>query len=136
MLTRKGIVPKSGPDELEEHFNAGVRFSLRRDYDRAIAEYKKAIELDPLAAGIHSNLGFAYLDNEDLEMSIAEQKKAIELDPNIANAYYGLALVLEKKGDAEGAIANWETYIEIAPAGTIWWNKAKAKLEEMKKINE
>lgn len=117
----------------KQHFNAGVRFSLRRDYDRAIEEYRKALEYEPTSAGAYSNIGFAYMDKGDIERAIVEHRKALELDPQLANAYYGLALALEKKGDIEEAIKNWEKYLEIAPPGTVWWNKAKERLDKMKR---
>ncbi|MFQ5900584.1 MAG: tetratricopeptide repeat protein [Thermodesulfobacteriota bacterium] len=115
-----------------KHFNIGIRFSLRGDYDRAIEEYKKALEYDPDVAEIHSNMAFAYMDTKEFEKSIVEQRKAIELNPYLVNAYYGLALVLEKKGDTTGALKNWEKYLEMAPPNTVWWNKAKEKLDKIK----
>lgn len=119
-------------DEFAKHFNAGIRFALRKYYDKAIEEYNKALELDPNVPELHNNLGYAYLDKGKIEQAIMEQKKALDLDPNLANAYYGLALALEKRGDTHGAIKQWEKYIEIAPSGTIWWNKANKRLETVK----
>ena len=116
-------------DEFARHFNAGIRFALRKYYDKAIEEYNKALELNPNVSELHNNLGYAYLDKGEIEKSIMEQKKALDLDPNLANAYYGLALALEKKGDTQGAIKQWEKYLEIAPSDSIWWNKAKERLE-------
>ena len=130
------IDPVSKSDKIRGHFNAGVRFSQRRDFDKAIEEYSKALEINPGIAEIHSNLGFAYLDSGKVDLSISSQKKALELDINLVNAYYGLALALEEKGDIEGARKNWEQYLESAPKNTIWWNKAKAKLEKIRSISE
>ena len=59
--------------------------------DRAITEYKRAIELDPDNALAHTNLGAAYVNKDLLDQAIAEHKRAIELDPNNANAHYNLA---------------------------------------------
>ena len=119
-------------DEFLKHFNAGIRFALRKYYDKAIEEYNKALALNPNVSELHNNLGYAYLDKGDIEQAIMEQKKALDMDPNLANAYYGLALALEKRGDTQGAIQHWEKYLEIAPSDTIWWNKAKERLETAK----
>ncbi len=119
-------------DEFTKHFNAGIRFALRKYYDKAIEEYNKALELNPNVSELHNNLGYAYLDKGEIEQAIMEQKKALDLDPNLANAYYGLALALEKRGDTQGAIKQWEKYLEIAPSDSVWWNKAKERLETVK----
>ena len=121
-------------DKLAEHFNAGIRFALRKDYDKAIEEYKKALEYEPDKGEIYNNLGFAYFDKGDIEGSIVEHKKALELAPNLANAYYGLALAFEQAGDTAGAIENWEKYLDVATPGTIWWNKAKERLDKIKNV--
>ncbi len=130
------IDPDSKSEEIKKHFNSGVRFSQRGDFDKAIEEYSKALEINSGIAEIHSNLGFAYLDGGKTDLSISSQKKALELDANLNNAYYGLALALERKGDIEGARKNWEQYLESAPKDTRWWNKAKVKLEKIRKISE
>jgi tetratricopeptide (TPR) repeat protein len=119
-------------DEFGKHFNAGIRFALRKDYDKAIEEYNKALAINPDVSELHNNLGYAFLDKGDIEQAIKAQKKALDIDPNLANAYYGLALALEKKGDTAGAIKQWEKYLEIAPSDSIWWNKAKERLDMVK----
>ncbi|MEE8423749.1 MAG: tetratricopeptide repeat protein, partial [Thermodesulfobacteriota bacterium] len=57
-------------DEFVKHFNAGIRFALRKYYDKAIEEYNKALELDPNVSELHNNLGYAYLDKGDIEQAI------------------------------------------------------------------
>ncbi len=54
--------------------------------DEAIAEYRKAIELDPKYVYAHNNLGMALRDKGRVDEAIAEWKKVIELDPKNARA--------------------------------------------------
>ena len=64
----------------------------------AIAEYHKAIELDPKDASAHYNLGVALYDKGQLDDAIAEYKKAIELDPKLALAHGALGQPLLARG--------------------------------------
>src|SRR5690242_4570747 len=48
------------PNEVAAHSNLGVLLSRLARFDEAIAEYKKALELEPENASITLNLGLAY----------------------------------------------------------------------------
>jgi tetratricopeptide (TPR) repeat protein len=72
-----------------------IDYSLRgdsnmdqEDYERAIANYDKAIELDPTNAIFFANRGFAYQMKENYERAIADFRIAIELDPKNEIAYF------------------------------------------------
>ena len=60
----------------------------KNQLDEAMAEFRKAIELDPKFAMAHFNLGMALKAKNQLDEAIAEYRKAIELDPKLANAHY------------------------------------------------
>ena len=51
------------------------------EVDRGIAEYTKAIELDPKYTGAYSNRGLVYYGKKDYDRAIADYNKAIETDP-------------------------------------------------------
>lgn len=128
-----GTSPSPEIAKAKEHFEKGVQFSLKGEYEAAIGEYKKSLELNPSSTEAHNNLGFAYLDKGDIDNAIAEQKKAVELNPDLANGYYGLALALEKKNDTDGAINAWKSYLNLAQPHSKWWIKAKERLENLEK---
>lgn len=126
---------KTSPDiaKAREHFEKGLQFSLKGEYEAAIEEYKKSLEFNPSIPEVHNNLGFAYLDKGDIDDAIAEQKRALELNPDLANGYYGLALALEKKNDIDGAINAWKSYLNLAQPHSRWWIKAKERLDNLEK---
>ena len=53
----------------------------------AIADYTKAIEINPNYASTYYNRGILKKDLKDYSGAIADYTKAIELDPNFAFAY-------------------------------------------------
>jgi tetratricopeptide (TPR) repeat protein len=83
--------------------------------DEAIAEYKKAIELDPKNAPAHNNLGNALRQKGRLDEAIAEYHKAIRLDPKFALAHDNVGIALTDKGRVDDAIAEFQKAIELDP---------------------
>ena len=56
------------------------------DEDRAIADYGKAIEINPRYANAYNNRSIAYRAKGDNEHAGADYSKAIEIDPKLATA--------------------------------------------------
>ena len=123
----------SDSNKANEHFEKGVSYSLKKEYDKAIAEYLESLKYNPNVAAVHSNLAFAYFDKGNPDMAIQEHKKAIELDPEHANAYYGMALIYEAKDNNAEAIKNWEAFLKLTQPHSLWWNKAQERLEKLKR---
>ncbi len=70
----------------------GLAYHKKRDYDRAIADFDKAIEINPEKVGFHISKGIAYVEKRDRERAIAAFRKALEIDPTNALAKKGLKL--------------------------------------------
>ena len=71
----------------EDYYNRGNAKGNSQDYKGAIADYTKAIELNPNFAAAYNNRGNAKSDLQDYLGAIADCTKAIELNPNYAYAY-------------------------------------------------
>jgi Flp pilus assembly protein TadD len=88
---------------------------VKHEYAGAIAEFKKAIAIDPKHVGAHTNLGVALKEKGDVKGAIGEYRKAIALDEEYAPAHYSLGLALKAEGDVKGAIAEYEKALKINP---------------------
>jgi len=77
-------------------------------FDEAIAEGKRAVELDPLSPVINADLGITMYLARRYDDSIAQLKKALTIDPTFFYTHYSLGIVLQLKGDLKGAIAEYE----------------------------
>jgi serine/threonine protein kinase/Tfp pilus assembly protein PilF len=71
----------------------------------AVAEMKRALELDPLSLIINTNLGGVLVNARKYDEAIEQLKKTIELDPNFAPAHAYLSGVYVQKGMYQEAIA-------------------------------
>jgi tetratricopeptide (TPR) repeat protein len=97
----------------EEHLNRG---NASNDPDEAIAEYTRAIELNPNYVEAYNERGFAYeCDKRTYGQAIADFTKAIQLDPNYTSAYINRSAVYDSIGEYDKAIADFTKVIEIEP---------------------
>ncbi len=100
----------------------GVAYWRKKDYQKALEAYQKALALDSDYPIIFNNLGSLYLsiflktrELENYQKSIENFKRALELDPNYASAYNGLGAAYSKGGNVDGAIFCWEKAVELKP---------------------
>jgi len=98
------------------------------DFDRSIAEMKRALELDPLSIPINGDLGVAYYFAARYPEGIAQLRKALDLDPNSYYLHYNLGEVLEVSGDLPGAISEYEksTVLDTDPYALALLGHAQA----------
>ena len=98
------------------HNVVGVILRDQDKTDKAITEYRTAIELDPRFAAAHNNLGIVLGDQGKIEEAIVEYSKAIELDPRYALPHNGLGNVLRDHQHKIGeAIIEYRKAIELDP---------------------
>jgi tetratricopeptide (TPR) repeat protein len=84
-------------------------------YDKAIADYTKAIEIDPKYADVYYDRGDVWYDKGDYDKAIADYTKAIEINPKFIPAYKHLGDAWREKGYYDKAIASYTKAIEIDP---------------------
>ena len=71
------------------------------NWQAAVAEFKRALAIDPFYAQAHLELGRAYVQLEEFEKARAELEKALELEPDFYEADYLLGRLLHRLGDEE-----------------------------------
>jgi len=82
-------------------------------FDRAVAEGKHALELDPLSVIITADLGADLLVARRYDEAIEQFHKAIDLDPRFYYAHWNLAEALEMKGNLREALAEYKKAVEL-----------------------
>ena len=97
------------PNDATAHHWLGndVLVSLGR-FEEAIAEGKRAIELDPLSPVINADLGITLYLARRYDDAIAQLNKTLEIDPTFFYTHYNLGIVRQLKGDLSGAISEFE----------------------------
>jgi len=97
------------------HNGLGAVYADLGRYNDAIAEYQRAIELDPQYPFPHNGLGNVYANLGRYDDAIAEFQWAIELDPQGAYPHNGLGNVYRDLGRHDDAIAEYQRAIELDP---------------------
>jgi len=100
----------------QSHFRVGIILGERGLTEEAIAEYRRAIEIDPAYPQSHLNLGALLAEQGRTEEAVAAFRRALTLDPRLAAARLNLAMALKASGDAEAALAQIDTLLAGHPA--------------------
>src|SRR5687768_10293811 len=82
-----------------EQFLIGHHLEERDDIPGAIAAYKKAMELNPLAADIPAELASLYLRHDRLEEAASTAEQALKIAPANPEAHRVLGLIAAAKVD-------------------------------------
>ena len=115
----------------EYFFNrAQDKFELT-DYEEAILDYNKALELSPTEIClVYSMRGNAKRNLGDFDGAISDQNKALDFDPLYADGYFNRGIAKFKKGDFDGAIQDYSQVIKINPKDSdSFFNRANVKKE-------
>ncbi|KAK9828150.1 hypothetical protein WJX74_000955 [Apatococcus lobatus] len=95
-----------GPDESdlkaaeELKFKANAAFK-EKNYEEALVEYTKAIQLAPTSAIFFANRAFTHIRLESCGSAVADATRAIELDPKYVKGYY-------RRADANFALGKFK----------------------------
>ena len=117
--------------DYEYFFNrAQDKFELA-DYEEAILDYNKALELSPTEIClVYSMRGNAKRNLGDFDGAISDQNKALDFDPLYADGYFNRGSAKYKMGDFAGAIEDYTQVIKINPKDSdAFFNRANIKKE-------
>lgn len=117
-LTVLFVTGKALAGEANAYINRGDDYFKKEQYDLAIADYTKAIEIDPKDASAYTNRGNNYIKNGEYDLAIADYTKAIEIGPKNAIAYRNWGIAYGQKGEHIRALAEFIKANEIDPK--IW----------------
>lgn len=108
------FLPGCGPD-YETYLEQGQVSANNREYDKAIAEFTRAIELKPRTAEAYRGRGMAHTQKDRLDDALSDFNTALELDPDDGWTYGARGLVFYSWGDHRRAISDFSTAIKINP---------------------
>lgn len=100
-------------DSPQLHNYLGTTLRSQGYFPRAIAEYRRAIELDPNFAPAHMNLGITLFYMNKFNDSIASTNKAISLNPNYPDSYFFLARSYEATNNPQLATKNYVLFLDL-----------------------
>jgi len=103
--------------------------------DAALADYRKALALDPSCASAHFNLAVAMVQAGDLEEAESHYRQALPGRPT-AETHNGLGYVLSRQDKTDEAIAEFRKAVEVDPKYTPAYNNLAEALVRQGKLQE
>jgi len=107
------------PSSSNQTTRSFISIAACKDADGALADYNRAIELEPKQAFAYGNLAFVYMSKGEYDRALAEYTHALELDPRFANAYNGRAQLYNKKGMLTEGLADAEQALSLDPKSPL-----------------
>jgi tetratricopeptide (TPR) repeat protein len=108
--------------------NGGIEKAKDGDLDGAIADFDRAIEIDPKDDAPYFNRAQAKWQKKDAAGAIADYTRAIELGSTNPAAYNNRGNARAENNDRDGAIADYTRAIELRPDyARAYYNRSMAK---------
>src|SRR3954447_8203516 len=107
------------PSSYRVHELSAEIFEVENRYEQAVAEYRKAIELNPNAPDIHYRLGRALLlqshDPASLTLAAAEFRSELKLSPEDGACEFQLGQIAQVEGKLPEAKLHFERATALSP---------------------
>jgi len=103
------------PEEKEAFCELGDYYRGKRQSEKAILYYNKAVEIDPLYKLAYNGLAYAYNDMGDFDKSVWAINKYISLAPDEPNPYDTRGDLYAWNGKLDQAIESYKKALEINP---------------------
>jgi len=125
------VFAEVNPREVYNHIIQGTNYSENGQFDAAIEEFNKAIELrgydnaaasNPNYAIAYCNRGVAYHKKGLNDMAISDYSMAIELEPQDASAYNNRGNIYCAVGQYDAAIADYNVATKLKPQNANAYN--------------
>ncbi len=108
----------------------GICYERLKQWDKAVVDFKRVLEIDPDNADALNYLGYTWVDrNENLEEAFKMIRRAVELEPTSGAIVDSLGWAHYKLGQYEAARVQLENAVSLSPSsatiidhlGDVYW---------------
>jgi lipoprotein NlpI len=125
LIALSWAMPCSAQTTAPDYFQSALKKEKQGDYDGAMADYTKSIELDPQHASTYNNRGNIRNKRGDTEGALADYEQAMQLDPAYSYPWRSRAFLRYNRGDFDGAIADMSEALKREPDYAMgYYNRA------------
>jgi tetratricopeptide (TPR) repeat protein len=105
--------------EAQLHCGLGTSLQDKGRLDEAIAQFQKAMKLDPGYAEVYYDLAGAVQQQGNADEAIVQYQKALQIRPAFMQALNNLGNVLLRKGQLDEAITQYQKALQLNPDFTL-----------------
>jgi Flp pilus assembly protein TadD len=115
-IPRDGLLHIDVPAaEFYRLFDSALELERGGKHEEAVAEWKKALEMDGENAKARTNLGIALWSTGASGEAVAQFRKAVEINPAFLQAHNNLGVALTQLGKYDEAIARFRLVLDADP---------------------
>ncbi|UCG92800.1 MAG: tetratricopeptide repeat protein [candidate division WOR-3 bacterium] len=115
---------------------ATLYFLDYKDYDRAIAEFQRGLQVDPSNVNILNGLAASYIKKKDYDKAIQYYNKSLQYEPENVEAMFGVANVYMEKGEPDKAISYLQELVVKKPKNIDVRKRLAETLIDLKRYDE
>ena len=102
------------------HARAGFVCEKTGDWDKAVRDYRLALELNPDNAFAHERLGYILCDvRHDFQTGLPHCREAVRLDPNNGQSHFLLGSAFLQHNELEPAVQHLSLALKLLPQATL-----------------
>jgi tetratricopeptide (TPR) repeat protein len=104
------------PRGARELYNQGIDKASQKDYQGALADYTRSLQIDSQDPNIYYSRALIYVELGEYEKAIADYSKAIDFKYNpLSIPYYNRAIAYRYKQDVQAAISDFNKSLLLDP---------------------
>lgn len=108
-------VPQPPAEDVGTIIHRGIALWQKAEHDRALAEFSRALQIDPRNALAFQARGNTYSSKGEYERAVADYTDALRLDPRLTLAYVNRGLAYTKLRDSDQAVADFTAALKLEP---------------------
>lgn len=108
------------PFTFTEHTDRGFEAIGAGEFAAAVAEYTRALLLDPDAANTYNDRGVAYYQLGEAQRGVADLQRAIDLDPLYVKPLENLGDIARREQDFDAALLFYNRALELGDNAVIY----------------
>ncbi len=107
----------------EIYINRGAVFGSKGDYDRALDDFSKGIELHPTQKNGYANRSMIYFLRQQYDLALQDYNSYIALNPMNAKVWYERGLTHHRLNNTAGALSDLNRAIQLNPNNGTFYRK-------------
>ncbi|KAK4046940.1 Anaphase-promoting complex subunit 8 [Microbotryomycetes sp. JL201] len=112
----------------------GNYYSLRREHEKAIVYFRRALKLDRSYLSAWTLMGHEYVEIKNTNAAIASYRRAVDVNRKDYRAWYGLGQTYELLGEPFFALTYYQQATSLRPFDTRMWTALAICYEKLKRI--
>ncbi len=123
--TDKGLLTSSNI-RVYSYLNSGDSHFIENNYELALADYNKAIKINPENYHAYLHRAALYKEQKEYDLALRDYSEAIKIDPKEQHVYWNRAALYKQLKEYDLALRDYSEAIKIDPKEQhVYWNRAE-----------